>query len=335
MSVVSNIIRRAGPVGLYQLARQLTAGVPKILMYHRFSESPAPGYTSRASFSSQLAYLKRHYTVLSLSDIVRARRQGRAIAPNAVILTVDDGYVDFYSIAFPLLQESGLSATLFVSTGFINGDLWLWPDKVSWLLNRAEAIPTAARLGDVELQPQPLTAALRAHYWQCLIDTLLQVSDEEKHRMIEQLAQVLALALPQQAPDDYRPCSWQQLLEMQQAGIEIGGHTVTHPSLGRVSDEQARREINGCRDMLSQHLGEQQRPFCYPNGTVDDYTPSVEKIVEESGFIGAVAAFDDCRGIEDLFAMRRFPCGDDMFQFYKCVSGVQHLGNRVRNKVIN
>lgn len=335
MSFVSNLIKRAGPAGLYRVARQLTAGVPKILMYHRFSESRQAGYTSRENFEEQLRYLKQYHTVLTLNDIVSARLEQKPVAPNAVVLTIDDGFLDFYSIAFPLLQQYQLPATLFVTTGFINGDLWLWPDKVSWLLAVNAEPKRNVVIGSLELAPGAFSAHRVAETWQRLIDYLLTVADAEKHRLIAELSQQLLVELPARAPDHYQACSWQQLREMQQAGIEIGGHTVTHPSLGQVPEAEVRREIEGCRDMLIEHLGEQARPFCYPNGTVADFTPFVKRVVEESGFIAAVTAFDDCEGTNDRFAMRRFPCDDNMFQFYKCVSGVQHLGNRFRKTEIN
>lgn len=334
MSFVSNLIKRAGPAGLYRVARQLTAGVPKILMYHRFSEVKQPGFTSRQSFEDQLQYLKQHHSVLTLNDIVSARLEHMPIPKNAVLLTVDDGFLDFYSIAFPLLRQYQLPATLFVTTGFINGDLWLWPDKVSWLLSENAEPKQDVVIGALVLEPDAFLAAHRPATWQRLIDYLLTVADAEKHQLITELSRQLSLELPGLAPAQYRACSWQQLREMQQAGIEIGGHTVTHPSLGQVTESQVRREIEGCRDMLSEHLGDRARPFCYPNGTISDFTPFVKQVVEEAGFIAAVTAFDDCGGTADRFAMRRFPCDDNMFQFYKCVSGVQHLGNQFRKTEI-
>lgn len=334
MNIVSQLIRQAGPVGLYQLAQRMTAGVPKILMYHRFSEQAEPGCTSRASFEQQLDYLQRNHTVTTLQDIVSAADNGKGLPRNAVVLTIDDGYEDFYSVAFPLLKQFDLPATLFVTTGFVNGEQWLWPDKVDWLLHNAGVIPEAIQLGDVSLAAGPLDAGLRARYWGLLIHHLLKVTDEEKQQLINMLAARLGLTLPQLAPHQYRACGWEQLREMQDQGIEIGGHTVTHPSLGRVTAAQAREEINACKQMLEQQLGSRPRPFCYPNGTVSDFNAEVMQLVQDSGFFCAVAAFDDCRVFDQRFAMRRFPCGDNMFQFYKCVSGMQHLGNRFRNKVM-
>lgn len=335
MNIVSRLIRQAGPLGLYQFARRMTASVPKILMYHRFSEQAAPGCTSRDAFAAQLQYLRQYHTVTTLYDVVAALRAGRKVPRNAVILTIDDGYEDFYQVAFPLLREFELVATLFVTTGFVSGEQWLWPDKVDWLLSEVDTIPAGISIGKLTLDAGVLDERRRSDCWAQLIHYLLTVTDGEKQQLIDTLARQLGKALPESAPRQYSACSWEQLQEMQDYGIELGGHTVTHPSLGSVTSSQASAEINGCKSMLEQRLGSLPRPFCYPNGTINDYNSDVAQLVEAAGFFSAVTAFDDCHVFDDLYAIRRFPCGDDMFQFYKCVSGMQHLGNRFRNKVVH
>lgn len=334
MKLFSKIIRQIGPLGVYAMAQRVTASVPKILMYHRFSEVSRPGFTSGEHFARQLDYLQEHFTVISIVELVKALENEAQLPANAVVVTIDDGYEDFYSIAFPLLKARGLPATLFVTTGFVNSDLWLWPDQVDWILNQADEVSHSINIDGLKLDSARLTDSLRPGYWGIVIDYLLSVPDIKKHQIIAQLARQLGVILPVNVPVEYRACNWDQLLEMQGSGIEIGGHTVTHPSLGRVSLEQARTEIEQCGQMLSENLGQRLRPFCYPNGTVHDFNDEVKEIVAQSGFAAAVTAFDDCLCVSDRYAIRRFPCGDDMFQFYKSVSGVQHLGNVIRQKVV-
>ena len=121
--------------------------------------------------------------------------------------------------------------------------------------------------------------------------------------------------------------------EMQQNGVEIGGHTVTHPSLGRVSESQAKVEIVGCSNALNENLGRRSRTFCYPNGQPSDFQYFLPALVEDSGFLGAVTAFPDANGTKDPFLMRRHVSGDDMFQFFKATSGVEFLGHRLRREI--
>ena len=60
--------------------------------------------------------------------------------PNTVVVTVDDGYRDFYRVGWPALRKYGIPATLFVVTGFIDRECCLWVDRVTWCLgDTAEA----------------------------------------------------------------------------------------------------------------------------------------------------------------------------------------------------
>ncbi len=74
---------------------------------------------------------------------------------NAVVITVDDGYLDFYEIAFPALREAGLPATLFLTTRFVDGDIWLWPDQVRYILEHSEYVEPLAIPGFRAAGPLP------------------------------------------------------------------------------------------------------------------------------------------------------------------------------------
>src|SRR5262245_874836 len=102
--------------GAFAVARRLTWRLPRILMYHQFSAAGAasPGCTPVDVFRSQLKHIVDFYHPISLPDLVRAHAAGQRLPPRAVAITVDDGHADFLHWAFPVLQEFGVPATLFV-----------------------------------------------------------------------------------------------------------------------------------------------------------------------------------------------------------------------------
>ena len=151
--------------------------------------------------------------------------------------------------------------------------------------------------------------------------------------MISKMAKALYLDLPCQAPEEYAGATWQQLKEMQDAGIEIGGHTMTHPSLGCVDDRAARNEILGCMTELKSCLGVRPRTFCYPNGTASDFTPELKTIVREAGFKGAVLAYPDAADARDRHALQRHSAGEGRFQFQKAITGMELIGLKLRAAV--
>ncbi|MDX1589790.1 MAG: polysaccharide deacetylase family protein [Oleiphilaceae bacterium] len=333
MSLFSRMVRRFAPWGGYALARQLCRNEPRILMYHRFSDPPVRGWTSPAFFEAQVRHIRRHYQPMTLASLMQHRDRTGSMPPHAVVVTVDDGYRDFYQLAFPILRHYGVPATLYATSGFVDQRLWLWPDKVTWLLSQVHSLAEPLQRPGFSTDPGVLTEPRRRQLWHQLIHHLLSLPDAEKHRCIESLYRELKVSLPEQAPAGFEAMSWDQLREVQEAGIEVGGHTQTHPSLGQVSDTQAREEIHGCHTELIRQLGPRPRTFCYPNGQPGDLTPRLQPLVAEAGFLGAVTAFPDALGCRHRYALRRHVSGDDMFQFHKSVSGLEYLGHRLRRNV--
>src|SRR4051812_32277945 len=99
--------------------------VVSILLYHSVSESPSaalrPFSLSPDAFRSHAdAIAESGVEALSVSDYVHRRSAGTLPARPAVI-TFDDGFADFAEHALPVLEERGLPATLFVTTGFLEG----------------------------------------------------------------------------------------------------------------------------------------------------------------------------------------------------------------------
>lgn len=105
----------------------VTVKVP-ILMYHYISTPPEDADKYRIdlsvepdAFRAQMAYLAENgYATISLYDLSLAITNNKPLPEKPVILTFDDGYLDNYEIAFPILQEFGHHATFFIVTEFID-----------------------------------------------------------------------------------------------------------------------------------------------------------------------------------------------------------------------
>ncbi len=92
-----------------------------ILGYHRIGGGTSSDIDLPvAEFAAQMAYLRRHYRLVSLDDAtsmsVSQELNGHA---DLVAVTFDDGYRDFYEHAFPVLQEHRIPATVYVATAYV------------------------------------------------------------------------------------------------------------------------------------------------------------------------------------------------------------------------
>jgi len=312
--------------GGLQISKLLTRKIPRIFMYHNFSESAQAGYVSAEQFDWQLRQIKNNFNVLTFIELSKLVFEKKEIPDNTIVLTIDDGYKNFYETAFPLLKKYNIKATFFVTSGFINQDLWLWPDQLKWLLNNKKNTLSKISL----LKKDFIFSGDEIEDWQQINDFCLSINEELKYQVINELSVLLEKKLPNRAPDKFASCSWKQLQEMQEWGIEIGGHSVTHPSLGQVSLEQAKYEIQMSLIDINQQLGSMHRTFCYPNGQPDDYNNDIKVLVKKAGYINAVTAFNDSLNITLPFSWRRFDGGNDKKGYLKALYGVEMLGNQFR-----
>ncbi len=294
-------------------------------MYHRFGDATS-GAVNADVLDAQIASIARHFVPMTLGELLAYLRAGEQPPAHTLVLTVDDGHRDFLEVACPVLRHYEVPATLFVATGFIDGELWLWPDQVTWLLAQCPERPGRVRIGGTSLE-------LGTNAWQTIIDHVLTLPDADRRQAPTELANELGCSLPLKPPVGYRPISWDELRTLQSDGIEIGGHTHTHPSLARVPVERLPEEIDYCRERLDTELGHRPRPFCYPNGQPGDVTPAVRSAVSEAGFTGAVVAYADAAKHHDPYQLRRHSSSHDMFQFYKASTGLEWLGRQRRRWV--
>jgi peptidoglycan/xylan/chitin deacetylase (PgdA/CDA1 family) len=105
----------------------ISVDVP-ILMYHYVDETAAPGPYGRdltvapEDFEDQLEYLfVNNYTAVSFADVYLAMAGLQELPDKPVVLTFDDGGIDNYEVAYPLLRTFGFTATFFVITKYVGG----------------------------------------------------------------------------------------------------------------------------------------------------------------------------------------------------------------------
>ena len=93
---------------------------------------------------------------------------------------------------------------------------------------------------------------------------------------------------------------------MSSDGVTVGSHTVTHPILTRMPEEEVTRELFQSRQRLEEELGVPIRHFCYPNGRPQDFTPAIQRLVKAAGFQSACSTIGGInQPSEDRFALKR------------------------------
>jgi len=185
-----------------------------VLCYHRFEEKGGREMViTPEEFEAQLQTLKDEgIEVISMSDFLAWRRGEKNIPAKSAVITLDDGWVTGYNVAWPVLKKFDYPFTVFIYTDYVKG---------------------GPKAGGGSM-------------------------------------------------------TWEQLAEMRDAGVDIGGHTVTHSSLSArkgKSDEEyrewLRHELADSKKMLEQNLGIKVKTIAYPYGI---HNETVREAVKEAGY---------------------------------------------------
>lgn len=265
----------------------------KVLAYHRVLpriDEDAFGYDLelvsawQEEFEWQVRFLAEHHQVITCRDLAALLDAGRPVPRDAVIISFDDGYRDNHDVVLPILNRYGVSAVVFVATGYMDSGENYWYDQlVHWILRTrstrlplAEGAPPLDIAGDVSARRQAAALALRH---------LKTLSDLVRRETLERWRQVLAVEEPEDSGTLDGPMSWAQVKSLSDAGIEIGSHSVTHPVLAKVCDDsQLSRELVDSKTAIELHTGQSVLALAYPVGGPGAYSDRVIEIARWAGY---------------------------------------------------
>ncbi|MCY7353532.1 MAG: polysaccharide deacetylase family protein [Lysobacter sp.] len=272
----------SGALGLYHRIRN--ANSLTVVMFHRILSpddprwrSCDPEYTlSTELLAHSLAFFKRHYNVVSLDQVLAARRSGTQLPSRALLITFDDGWADNADFALPELQRAGLPALLFVVADAIGQRQPFFQEcivaawrrgalKVGELQASLQAHAAVAGLNDGED-----IAALRA-----VIAGIEALEPVVRERVLAPFETVLDDGLRHMV-------SVQDLQRLQQGGVALGLHGKSHAPMTTVADLDA--ELGGARAALAAQLGQPgpvAESMSFPHGAHDS---SIAQRAHESGY---------------------------------------------------
>lgn len=255
----------------------LYAGSPRltVLTYHSIADVNDPDFdlyepnvsASPAMFEQQIAYAAKNFDVVDLQAVVAFVTENKPLPKRPLLITFDDGYLNNYQLAYPILKKYGLPAVIFLMTHWMSHTYERpWWDECAYQFNRTPK--TSAELpfvGTVDLPTRESRIAIRDK----IMAELKKVPNAEKQVKIQEMRQALEI------PDEPHPhpifMNWEQVRELVDNRVACQPHTVNHPILTRISDEQIEEEIRLSRQHILQETPQTITAFAYPNGRVTDY----------------------------------------------------------------
>jgi peptidoglycan/xylan/chitin deacetylase (PgdA/CDA1 family) len=239
---------------------------------------------------SHLLYLRRHYRILhlekALEELYSPCKGGQQMLDQRLplVLTFDDGYHDNYTYGLALVRELQIPITIFLIPGYVESGDYFWWLEGKRLVSRAQVSEATIEGRTYRLnQPQERKALAR------VVDERLRyapsVAEREAFLMsIRQLLAVSSSVAPTEEPS--LPLKWTEVQEMEESGyVSFGAHTMHHPILGYLTEPaEMQREVQECRVMLEQQLGQPVRAFAYPVGQLQHIGNNVIHAVQQARY---------------------------------------------------
>lgn len=277
-------------------------------------------------FIKQLDFLNYHFNIVTMEQVIEAwNSQNGELPEKSLLLTFDDGYIDNYLVAFPLLKERGLQGSFFVPGKTITENVLLDVNKIHFVLASANAYELVRDVKDkmdsyrgVEFD-YPSTEELWNKYAVAnrfdsaetiFVKRILQTVLPEKIRGIiasELFEKYVGFPEEKFARELYM--NREQIRLMKKEGMFIGLHGYDHYWLANLPKEELRTDVDNMLEVMDEFIDKDSWVLNYPYG---NYSDSVISYIESKGCklgmttevrIGEI-------GKDNRYTIPRFDCND-------------------------
>jgi peptidoglycan/xylan/chitin deacetylase (PgdA/CDA1 family) len=287
------IARGAGAIGITRFLES----IPKrraliVLNYHRIGNASESRYdpgvfsANAEEFDWQIDYLKRHFYLTTLDEAV-SMVSGKVPFRSSVLITFDDGYVDNYSCAFPILRSHNVQGVFFLSTSFVGTNHIPWWDVIAHILRGSPK--QVVRL----TYPEEIEFNLKPENMAEVVMKTLQLY-KRPSTLGERFISALETACESPAPTpgvERFFLSWEEAAEMQKSGMAFGSNTHTHEILSKLSVERQFEEVRHSRKLLEMRLDRPMEVLAYPVGGRNTFTQETVEVLKQAGYKAAFSFY--------------------------------------------
>ena len=215
---------------------------------------------SEKEFIKDLDFLLKHYKPLSMQDLINRLESGASSEVNEFILTFDDGLREVFDVVRPILLSRGVSATIFLNTGFINNKEMFYRYKASLLVERLSNIGSSASLNKEMINILKNSST----DFESLKKEILSLGYEDIDKF-KMLSEVLEVDFQHYLNNNQLYLSREQIESMIEDGFSFGAHSIDHPDYVKLSLEmqlkQSFKSVQNVKDWFGQKYGLFAFPF--------------------------------------------------------------------------
>lgn len=248
-----------------------------------------------------LKYKKLGFDFVSLDQLNEMICSGVPNRRPFVAFTIDDGYLDNYTNALPVFEKYDVPFAIFVATDFVDKKAILWWDSIENLIMTHESVTTS----DGRTYPCK-TFQQRWNTFRYLRERILNL---DQNCLEQGLNEMFALyGIDWYGPIKEKGMTWSQIKALAEHPLcTIGGHTVSHPSLKILSQEDAEQEIREGVERIAQVIQHPVRYFAYPYGTPHEIGEREFRLIERLGIQLAFMAHQGCITVDNMKDVTHLP----------------------------
>jgi len=252
--------------GALRLAASVRGPSAAILMYHSVLPDPSPWVDSWGEiahselvFRAQMELLAMDFRTISLDEAIQYVNSGDDLPKRSVVVTFDDGYADNYEVAMPVLNQAGVPATFYVTVDCVENRRLPWPSRLRFAFRHTRLSEWKDACG----KTWTLNCSVeREEAFLSSCDVCCQLSGTTQEIFVRRVEQELETNISFEQGS--LMMSYEHLRALQRHGHTIGSHTMTHPNMAYLKEDEAGRELTESKRRLELNLEAPIRHFSYP-----------------------------------------------------------------------
>lgn len=287
-----------------------------IIIYHRVVQNLNNEINDELSinhplvnFRNEMKFIKKWFKIVSLDEAVTNIMKNKYLMEPTLAVTFDDGYVDNYTLAFPILKELNIPATIFLSTGLIGSKEIVWVDKIgqAFLRTKEKQLSLNSCINGTVFNLKNMYFKRKS--FNMIAKKLKELDYSDRMRLTDEILNKLGifkgLCL--------RMLNWEEVREMADYNITLGAHSMTHPILSKMPFELAKREILESKLAIENVLETTVKHFAFPNGRMEDFSQELKQYCQEIGFESvSTTVYGHNQVDSDVYALKRLAPGKNM-----------------------
>lgn len=234
-----------------------------------------------------LKYKKANFQFLSLDDLEKVIKSDQEPQKPFIVFTIDDGYADNFTQALPIFEKHNVPFSIFIATDFINHNSILWWDILEDLILQNDTIYFSNKTYPCNSFQE------KWDVFRIIRESILKYN---QNYLAEELQNAFShYDIDWYAPVKRQAMTWTQVKELSNHPLcTIGGHTVSHPALNKLSATDFYHEVADGIAILKDQIGRDIYHFAYPYGTPLEIGEREYQLIKECNFKTVFSSYGGC-----------------------------------------